>query len=270
MTAINWHQSGDRVYEAGLDRGVLYVHGQSGVPWNGLVSVDEKNNNTIVPVHFDGAKFNDIVVLGNFSGTLRAFTYPDEFLQCEGVVLDQLGVYLTEQPVKRFNLCYRTKIGEGENELTEGYKIHILYNLTAIPSQKTRKTLSLGITPDLFEWSLTSIPENIEGHRPTSHLIIDSREIDPWLLLDIEDILYGNDLRDPTLPSLKAFTTFIRKWDRLIILDNNDGTWTAISKNDSDIVMVSPVEFIIEAENVTYLTADKYEISSSDKNEEDI
>lgn len=270
MTALQWHADGSRIYEAGLDRGVLYVHGKDGVPWNGLASVDEQNNNSVNPIFFDSTKINDIVTLGVFSGVIRAYTYPDEFLECEGILEDQLGIFLTEQPIKRFNLCYRTLLGEGHSDVNEGYKIHVLYNLTAIPTQKTRKTLSLEVEPTEFEWSITSIPEDISGYRPTSHLIIDSRKIDPWLLIDLEEILYGNAERNPTLPSLRALTTFIRKWDRLIIVDNGDGTWTAISKDDDVITMVSETEFEIEAENVVYLDADTYEISSSDKNEEDI
>lgn len=270
MTAIQWHQVGDRVYEDGLDRGVLYVDGESGVPWNGLTSLEEENNNTVSPVHYDGQKINDIVTLGDFSGRLRAFTYPDEFLPCEGTLEDQVGVFLTEQPAKRFGLCYRTKIGEGESDLTVGYKLHILYNLTAVPSVKARKTLSLEPAPNEFEWELTAIPEEIEGYRPTAHLIVDSRALDPFLLQDLEEILYGNDERDATLPTLKGLTTFIRKWDRLIIIDNGDGTWTARAIEEDIITMISETEYTIEAENVVYLDADTYEISSSDKNEEDV
>lgn len=270
MTAIQWYQAGNKIYESGLDRGVLYVHGMDGVPWTGLTSVAEDSNNVVNPIHFDATKINDLVVLGNFSGVLRAFTYPDEFLECEGVLEDQEGIYLSEQPVKRFNLSYRTKIGESDNDFSEGYKIHILYNLTAVPSQKVRKTLGLSAEINEFEWNLTSIPEEIAGYRPTSHLIVDSRNIDPWLLIDLEEVLYGNDTREPTLPSLRALTTFIRKWDRMIIVDHGDGTWSAIAKDPDQITMISGSEFSIEADNVTYLDADTYEISSSDKNEEDV
>lgn len=270
MTAINWHQSGDRVYEAGLDRGVLYVDGRDGVAWNGLTSVDENYNNEVEAVYYDGFKANDIVTLGEFSGTLRAYTYPDEFLECEGILEDQTGVYLTDQPIKRFGLCYRTLVGDGANDLKSGYKIHILYNLTAIPAQKSRRSLALDISPIEFEWELSSIPESIEGYRPTSHLIIDSRQIDEWLLLDIEDILYGDETRNPVLPDLKSLTTFIRKWNRLIIEDNGDETWTAISPRDGIITQVSSSEYTIESDTIVYLDADTYEISSSEKNEEDI
>jgi len=270
VTAISWHQSGDKVYEAGLDRGVLYVEGIDGVAWNGLVSVEEINNNESEPVYWDGVKINDLVTLGDFSGRISAYTYPEEFELCEGMVRDQRGVYLTDQPITRFGLSYRTLVGEGNADLTTGYKIHCLYNLTAKPSTITRSTLSLDGVPLNFQWDITAIPEYLEGHRPSAHLIIDSREIDQYLLADIEDILYGDDARNASLPSMRALTSLIRKWDRLIIQDNGDGTWTAIAATEGLIVQVTDTEYMIEADNIVYLDADTYTISSSDKNEEDV
>lgn len=270
MTAIDWHQAGDRIYEAGLDRGVLYVEGKDGVAWNGLTSVNEKNETKVEAIYYDGVKSHEIVTLGDFSGSIRAYTYPDEFLECEGVVEDQTGVYLTDQPVKRFGLSYRTLIGEGTDDLKSGYKIHLLYNLTAVPSQKSRSTLALDLDPIEFQWDISAVPEQIAGHRPTAHMIIDSRQVDEWLLQDIEDILYGNSTRGPTLPDLASLTTFIRKWDRLIITDNGDGTWTAISARPGIITQIGPSEYTIESDNINQLDPNTYEISSSDKNEEDI
>lgn len=270
MTAIVWHETGSKFYEAGLDRAVLYVENNNGVPWNGLISVSEKNDTKVEPLYFNATKFNDLVTLSDYSGSISAFTYPDEFLVCEGIVEDQDGLYLTDQPLKRFHLCYRTLIGEDDNNFSSGYKIHILYNLTARPADKVRKTLSLNSIPDEFSWDVTSIPEIIEGHRPSSHLIIDSRKIDPWLLLDIEDILYGDDEKEPSLPSMKSLTTFIRKWDRLIIVDNGDGTWSAISARDGIINEISETEYTIESDDIVYLNGTTYTISSSDKNEEDL
>lgn len=270
MTAITWHAPGDKTYEAGLDRGVLYVDGKTGVPWNGLTRIEEKVKTKVDPIYYDGVKVNDIVTIGDLQGTIRAVTYPDEFLECEGVGEDQTGVYLTEQPVKRFGLCFRTKIGEGNDDPNSGYKIHLYYNLTAVPSNKRRNTLSLNTEPEEFSWDISAIPEPIEGHKPTSHMIVDSRQIDPWLLADLEDILYGNGDSDSKLPDLKSITTFIRKWDRLIITDNGDGTWTAISAREDIITEIGPTEYTITSDDVVQLDPNTYTISSSDKNEEDI
>lgn len=269
MTAIIWDQAGERTFEYGVDRGVLYDPDGIGVPWNGLTSVEEANNNTVEAVYFDGIKINDLVTVGEFSGVIRAFTYPDEFLECEGTFEDQDGIFITDQPPKRFHLSYRTKVG---NDLDQdaGYKIHLLYNLTANQATKQYQTLGLDLTPNEFEWAVTSIPEEISSFRPTAHIIIDSRKIDEFLLADIEEILYGNEENDPTLPPLTSLITFIRKWDRLIIVDNGDGTWSAISQTDGYIEMTGPDTFEVTSDTAIFLDADTYEISSSEKNEEDI
>ncbi len=154
--------------------------------------------------------------------------------------------------------------------LIRGYKIHLLWNLTAIPATKTYQTLSMDVAPEEFEWSLTSVPEEIDHHRPTSHMILDSRRIDPSLLEDIESFLYGDEDTDPMLPTLKGITGFIRKWDRLIIIDNGDGTWTATSSIDGIIVMSDATTFQINDADAIYLDANTYEITSTDKNEEDL
>lgn len=268
MTELVWNQSGEHRYEAGLDRGVLYLPDGGGVPWNGLRAVEEDVGSTSDPVYFDGVKINDIVTLGDFSAVMKAFTYPEEFLQFEGLIEDQTGLFIADQPQKTFHLSYRTKIGDDINGIDAGYKIHLLYNLTAIPSQKVYETLTLDSEPMEFEWDITAIPEEIEGFRPTAHIIIDSRKIDPWLLEDIEVILYGDSTRDPELPSLQAFATFIRTWDRLIIVDNGDGTWTATTNRDGMIEMLDETTFQINDANAVYLDAWTYEITSSEKNEE--
>ncbi len=269
MTNIIWDQLEDRRYEAGLDRGVLYFPDGGGVAWNGLTSVDESSEVSLEPVYFDGIKFNDIVISGDYSATLRAFTYPDEFLKYEGVLEEQRGLYITDQPQSLFHLSYRTRIG---TNLDDGYKLHLLWNLTAVPESKTYETLSMDSDPIEFEWSLTSVPEPIDGYRPTAHVILDSRRIDPWMLADIEVILYGdpaNVLSVPIMPSLKGFISFVRKWNRLIITDNGDGTWTAAGE-ENVVEMLNLTTFQITSPTAVYLNATTYTVTSSDKNEEDI
>lgn len=270
MTAIVWDKLEDRRFETGLDRGVLYDEEGRGVAWNGMTGLDEDAANAVEALYFDGVKYNDLVTVGDFTGVLRAITYPDEFLKFEGVLPDQKGVEVYNQPQERFGLCYRTLIADVNGE-GEHYKIHLLWNLTALPSTKSYSTVSETGIPMEFEWTISAIPEPIENFRPTAHIVIDTRKVDPWLVDDIESIIYGDDDSDAKLPSLKGLTTFIRKWDRLIIRDNGDGTWTAITpRDDGTIEMVSPTEFKITSDNVLYLDADTYKIWSSDKNEEDI
>lgn len=272
MTALTWDQVGERVFEGGVDRGVLYLPDRSGVAWNGLISIEEQSTSSVSPAHFDGIKYADIVTVGDFEARLRAYTYPDEFLQFEGILEDQTGVSVTGQPVEQFHLAYRTRVGN-DVDPDLAYKLHILYNLTAIPAEKEYATLSMDSEPLEFEWDLTAIPEPIEGFRPTAHIILDTRKIDPLLMIDIEEILYGNAENEPRLPSLKGLTSFIRKWDRLIITDNGDGTWTATTNAPGIIEMLDSVTFQITSDTATYLDPPDnttYEIESSEKNEEDI
>lgn len=269
MTRVEWKTHGARTWESGVDRGILFPASSPGVAWNGLISVDIHNTDSVEPIYFDGTKINDLVTLGDFSATLRAYTYPDEFHPFDGVKEDEDGLYVTGQPHERFGLSYRTLISD-ETGKPIGYKLHIVWNVTAMISQKTYRTMGMEAEPLELEWSLSAIPEDVSFFRPTAHIIIDSRTIDDWLLTDIETILYGDETRDPYLPPLSAILAFMRKWERLIIVDNADGTWTAIARNDEDITMLTEDSFEITADNVVYLDATTYEISSSDKNEEDI
>jgi hypothetical protein len=270
MAELVWDKVGDRLWDTGLSKGVLYGYDGYGIPWNGLISIEEDGTNTVEPVHFDGWKFDDIVTIGDYSATLRAFTYPDEFQNYEGTLEDQTGFYITNQRQTRFGLSYQTLTGNDVSGIV-GYKIHLLYNLTAIATQRSYKTLSLDVEPLEFEWALTAIPEEIEQFRPTAHVIFDSRELDPHLLSDLEEILYGSDTEEARLPTLKGLATFVRKWDRFIITDNGDGTWTAYEETDGELItMLDDTTFQIVSDTAVYLDADTYEISSSEKNQEDI
>lgn len=267
---LTWDQVGERFYETGVSNGVLYKDDGYGVPWNGLTSIDESISTSVDPVYFDGVKIEDVVTIGDFSAKLKAFTFPDEFLPYEGTLQDQTGFYVLHQNPSRFGLSYRTLIGNDVDGIDAGYKLHILYNLTAIPSDREYSTLSDSLEPIEFEWDITAIPEEIERFRPTAHVIFDSRTIDPYLLMDIEDILYGTADTDPYLPSLKSLSSFIRQWERLIVVDNEDGTWTAISPTDVDIIMLDATTFQITSPAAVVIDADSYTLTSSQKNEEDI
>jgi len=270
MARIQWHQAGSSIYESGLDRVVLYVGTNPGVPWNGVVGITEDDATEVEPLYFNATKYNDILTLSDFAGSIVAYTYPDEFLACQGILENEDSIYVTGQAKSRFNLAYRTLIGEDGKDLTAGYKIHLLYNLTAIEETRTYKTLVLESELQSFTWKLTGIPENISGFRPTSHLIIDSRKINQYLLADIEDVLYGLNTEDAKLPTMKSLLTFIRKWDRIIIEDNLDGTWTIESDALGVITLVDSTTYTIDSPDIVVIDANSYTISSSNKNEEDI
>lgn len=268
MSALVWDQVGDRSYELGVSKGVLYDKDGLGVVWNGLTSIRDGLSTEVEAVYFDGVKVNDVITVGDFNGTISAITYPDEFLAYEGTIRDQTGFYVTGQSPERFGLAYQTKIPNDVDD--SGYKLHLLYNLTAIPSDKTYETLSLDVSPMVFEWEVTSVPEEIDTLRATAHVILDSREMDPGLLSDLEDILYGTEDTDPHLPSLQGLVSFIRQWNLFIISIGSDGTWTATTSLPYVITMLDADTFQIDYETADFIDADSYTISSSEKNEDDL
>lgn len=270
MATLVWDETGQHFYETAVSKGVFYDADGVGTSWNGLTSMEESVSSSVQPIYYDGLKFNDIVTMGDFQGVLKAWTYPDEFLPYEGIMEEQKGFFVADQPGNKFGLSYQTKIGNDIDGTEHGYKIHILYNLTALPSQRTYQTMSLDVAPVEFEWTITGIPEEIENYRPTVHVIFDSTRLDPWMLEDLEEVLYGGADNDAYLPPLKGLATWARKWDRLIITDHGDGTWTAESPREEDIIMLDDTTFQITAETAVYLDSFTYNISSSDKNEEDI
>lgn len=270
MATLVWDEVGSRSYETGISKGVLYQEDGIGISWNGLTSIEESSDISVEPIYFDGIKFSDIVTLGDFVGTMRAFTYPDEFLRFEGTLQDQNGFYVLYQPPSQFGLSYRTDVGDDVSGIGEHYKIHLLYNLTAIPSTRSFQSINDALDPVEFEWSLTAIPEELENFHPTAHVILDSRKLDPYMLSDIEDILYGTEDTDPYLPSLRTLSTFIRRWARLIISIDAHGVWTAYARDEGVITMLDDTTFEITSDTAVIIDSDSYTISSSARDEEDL
>jgi hypothetical protein len=258
-----WDKVGERNYETGLDKGVLYLPDGSAVVWNGLTSIVEHFNKETSPVYFDGMKINELVTLGDFSATMKAVTYPDEFSELEGLGQTKHGLFYGDQPPKAFGLCYRTQIGndlEGENV---GYKIHILYNVFAMPSDKTYATASSDPSLVEFEWEINAVPEEVDGFRPTAHIIINTKEIDPILLTELESILYGTTLADASLIPMAELVDIIAAFFRVEITDNGDGTWEAYSEIPGLVEFTSLDAFEIVGVNAWYLDDFTYEVEST-------
>jgi hypothetical protein len=212
MTTVVWDDIGEKFYEAGVSKGVFYDSEGNGTPWNGLISIEEEVDTEVSPVHFDGVKIDDIATIGDFSAVMRAWTYPDAFLPYEGIVEDQAGVYILNQPIDKFSLSYQTLIGNDIDGTYHAFKIHILYNLTAAPSQKSYQTLALEIEPSEFEWNITAVPEIIDDYKPTAHIIFDSRKIPPEVMSQIQDLIYGDSTNDAYLPPLDKLLKMVRDW----------------------------------------------------------
>lgn len=229
MPHLVWDEVGKRIYETGLDRGVLYLVDGKAIPWNGLTNITETFDHESSPVYFDGMKINDLISLGDFAATMKAVTYPDEFIALEGMGQLRPGVFVADQQPQAFHLSYRTKIGNDLVGDDAAYKIHIVYNVLALPKDKVYATQSVNPSVVEFEWDISAIPEEIPGFRPTAHLVIDSRDFDPWLLEIVESWLYGDEFSVAELPTMFDLVTFIQSWYRWRVTDNGDGTYTLVS-----------------------------------------
>lgn len=201
MSRLNWGTVGERYYETGIDRGVLYIDAMSGVAWNGLVSVSESpSGGEPQPYYVDGFKFINIASAEEYTATIQAFSSPSEFGVCDGMVSISNGLFVTQQPRKSFGLCYRTKLGNDVDGLDHGYKLHLVYNALAAPSSRDNATITDSTEPSELSWAITTRPPLLTSYKPTAHLIIDSRKTAPALLVSVENILYGSISLSSRLP----------------------------------------------------------------------
>jgi hypothetical protein len=206
MTALAWDQVGERLYETGVDRGVLFLPDNTGDyneghAWNGLVTVAEAPSGAGTTALFaDNIKYLSLVAAEEFGATIDAYTYPDEFGQCDGTAEPEPGVYLGQQGRRSFGLAYRTRIGNDLDGNDHGYKIHLVYGALAAPSAKSYGTINDTPAAITFSWTITTTPVAVAGHKPTATLVIDSTKVDAGLLAALEDILYGTATDDPRLP----------------------------------------------------------------------
>jgi hypothetical protein len=209
MTQVVWDAPGTRVFQSGVDHGVLYYYDDAkalatGVAWNGLISVTDSTTATIeTPVYIDGIKVLERRSAGTFEGKITAFTYPPEFEKFNGLVTSESGIGFFDQEVsKRFGLSYRTMIGNDTGGAGVGYKIHLLYGLMVKEDSVDSTTNSNTSNATTFSWSLTAMPIPLNGYRPTAHVVIDSTKISSDLLAQIQAVIYGTATDQPRLPRI--------------------------------------------------------------------
>lgn len=201
MTQLLWDQVGERFYETGVDRGVLYLD-NAGFAWNGLISVQENSSGgDPQPYYVDGYKYANVAASEEFQATIEAFSAPKEFGVCDGVVEVYSGLFATQQRRRSFGLSYRTKIGNDVDGLDHGYKIHLVYNALAAPSERNNQTVKDTAEPTTLSWAITTRAPQVAALKPTAHFVIDSTKTDPSVLAELEDILYGTVSTDPVFPS---------------------------------------------------------------------
>lgn len=257
---LEWDAVGERFYESGLDRGVLYLDGKGQV-WNGLLAVEESAPGDVnVPVFIDNFKVRDMPKIGDYSARLGAYTYPDDFLACEGVIEIE-NVLVDGQIPKTFGLSYRTRVGNDVEGAELGHRIHVVYNITAIVDTRSYTTLSLSPEPTEFGWDLSAVPQKAFGYRPTAHIIFDTRFMTDEIIESLEDVLYGTELLEPTLPPIDYFLGWADQNGLLTITDHGDGIWTA-SDNGDYITMIDSTTFQIDARTAVMLDSVTYQVSS--------
>lgn len=203
MSKLVWDKTGERLYETGVDHGVLYpiqAGGlyNKGVAWNGLTAVTESPSGAEAsPIYADNIKYLNLMSAEEFGATIEAYTYPDEFAECDGSAEIATGVTIGQQARKVFGLSYRTVIGNDVDSNDYGYKLHLIYGALAAPSEKGYTTINDSPEAITFSWEVSTTPVNVTGFKLTACVIIDSTKVDADKLRALEEILYG---KDPTGP----------------------------------------------------------------------
>lgn len=215
MAKLVWDKTGERLYETGVKNGVLYpmVDGTypKGIVWNGLTAVTESPSGAeATPLYADDIKYLNLMSAEEFGATVEAYTYPDEFAECDGSASLGAGVTIGQQPRKTFGLSYKTTVGNDVDNDNHGYKLHLIYGAMASPSEKAYSTINDSPEAITFSWELTTTPVNVTGFKPTASLTIDSTKIAPEKLAAIEALLYGDESTDAKLPLPDEIATIIK------------------------------------------------------------
>jgi hypothetical protein len=206
MSKLVWDKTGERYYETGVNQGVLYPQGingtyPKGVAWNGLTAVTESPSGAeATPLYADNIKYLNLMSAEEFGATIEAYTYPDEFAQCDGSAEIAPGVMIGQQNRKVFGLSYKTALGNDVDGTDYGYKLHLIYGALAAPSEKGYSTINDSPEAITFSWEVTTTPVTVTGFKPTASISIDSTKVDATKLEALEDILYGTANADPYLP----------------------------------------------------------------------
>lgn len=204
MAVLTWDQTGEKLYETGVQKGVLYpmdgaVYGK-GVAWNGLTAVNETPSGAeSTKLYADDIKYLDIRSAEEFGATIEAYSSPEEFDACDGTAELAAGVNIGQQNRKGFGFCYRSTIGNDTEYNNYGYKLHIIYGLTASPSERSYSTVNDSPEAATLSWEVSSTPVNVAGFKPTSIITINSKKINPAALKEIEDALYGTVEVEPKI-----------------------------------------------------------------------
>lgn len=214
MATLTWDVQGERYYETGVSKGVLYPFKEGkyskGVAWNGLTAVNESPSGAEpTPLYADNIKYLNLLSNEEFAATVEAYTYPDEFAECDGSAKLAVGVSVGQQKRIPFGLSYVTKLGNDTDGQDHGYKIHLIYGALAKPTQKNYATINDNPEAITFSWELSTTPVAVPNLKPTACITIDSTKVTPENLKKIEDKLYGTETEEATLPTPSELAALI-------------------------------------------------------------
>jgi len=258
---IQWGKPEDKIVQGGLDRGVLYPSTGPAVPWNGLTNVSESGSQETSTYYVDGRKFLTTVTPREYTAQISAVTFPDEFAELCGIVEAADGLFLDSQVPDRFGLSYRTMYGDGEH-----YKVHLVYGVTAAMSDVEYQTITGDSNdPTPFQFDISAIPQAITGYRPTAHVIIDSRNVEPAVMANIENLIYGTYGEEAHLPTIQSLYELMNFGEIVVIRDNGDGTWEAEGSYKYLVLDEITGEFSIDNVNVRDHGDGTYEVASTNE-----
>ena len=198
MAELKWDNPGERYYETGVKNCILYVQDAEGnypkgVAWNGITAITESPSGAeSTPLYADDTKYLNLISNEEFGATIEAYTYPDEFAECDGTAELAEGIKLGQQPRKQFGLCYLTTLGNDLKKNDYGYKLHLVYGCTAAPSEKGYATINDSPEAITFSWEVSTTPVDVPGFKPTAHIEIDSTKVKPEDLAKIKAKLWGS------------------------------------------------------------------------------
>lgn len=213
---LKWDQTGEKTYETGVSNGVLYPQKSDGsydhgVAWNGLSSVNESPSGAEpTKIYADNIAYLTLISAEEFGATVEAYTYPDEFAECDGSAEVADGVTVGQQDRKPFGMAYKTIVGNDTEKNAHGYKLHVIYGATAAPSEKSYGTVNDSPEAITFSWELTTTPVEVADYKPTASITIDSTKADKEKLKALEDILFGSEEAEARLPLPDEIITLMK------------------------------------------------------------
>lgn len=215
MAKLVWDKTGERYYETGVKNCVLYLLDEqgaytNGVAWNGITTITESPSGAEAsPMYADDIKYLNLFSAEEFGASIEAYTYPEEFAECDGSADIAPGVSIGQQSRKTFGLCYRTTLGNDVKNNDYGYKLHFIYGAMASPSERSYATINDSPEAITFSWELTTTPVNVDGFKPTASVTIDSTKVDAAKLKALEEMIYGSESAEAKLPLPSELITLV-------------------------------------------------------------